>query len=82
MQKIYISLKSGNPVTIVPNSQCKIKWTTNMTPVSAVSVKRIDCDKEMLTPLSGLQPLEDFLKDGGELCSSHLRLIEIMQKGH
>lgn len=65
--QIYINMKSGNPVTIVKKEG---KFAT---------VQRIDCDKQLYSPLSALVTVEQFTADGGELCNTHMRLIEQMR---
>lgn len=82
MKEIFINMKSGNPVVIVPNTEEKLSWTKGMTPVRCVTVERIDCDKKLISPLSSLKPLQKFIEDGGELGSHHLRLIELIQKNN
>lgn len=62
--QVYINMKSGNPVTIVEEHQDGM-----------ATVRRIDCDKELLSPLKSLKKVEDFIAEGGELCSRHQHII-------
>ncbi len=61
--QVYIFMKSGNPVTIVKREGAE------------ATVERIDTKKRMICPISALMPVEKFIADGGELCGSHMRLI-------
>lgn len=63
--QVYINMKSGNPVTIVERYND-----------GTATVRRIDCDKELLSSIRALKPVEDFIKDGGELCDRHMRIIK------
>jgi hypothetical protein len=61
---VYIFTKSGNPVTIVEREGTQ------------ATVERIDTKKKMICNISALVPVEKFIADGGELCASHMRLID------
>jgi hypothetical protein len=62
--QIYVNMKSGNPVTILEQHRDGM-----------ATVRRIDCDKELLSPLKSLKKVEDFISEGGELCSRNKNMI-------
>jgi hypothetical protein len=68
--QIFMFKKSGNLVTIQPNSEYKSGGEV------CVSVDRINCNKQMIVPVKSLIKLEDALKDGVIFCNSDLRKIK------
>ena len=68
--QIFMFKKSGNLVTVQPNSESKHGREI------CVTVERINCNKQMIVPVKSLIKVEDALKDGVIFCNSDLRKIK------